>query len=136
MSKPNLFTPLQIGDLQLPNRIVMAPLNRGRTDEAYKAKHIMATYYAQRASSGLIISEGAHVSLSARGWYQAPDIYMEQNVKDWLPITKAVHAANEDLVERFEQGKQLTEITDPSTLYSSVGNHPGPKGYTDYPNAT
>ena len=71
-----LFTPYMLGDLQLKNRIVMAPLTRTRSDNQAKVPNeLMAQYYAQRAGAGLIITEGTFVSEQGQGWYGAPGVY-------------------------------------------------------------
>lgn len=93
MSYPNLLSPLRLGPLSLPNRVVMAPMTRGRASESCEATPHMVTYYAQRASAGLIISEGTQVSLAARGWFRAPEVYTPAHAASWRPVTDAVHAA-------------------------------------------
>ncbi len=89
-----LFTPYAIGDLQLRNRIVMAPLTRTRADNAGKTPtELMADYYAQRAGAGLIITEGTFVSEQGQGWYGAPGIYTADQAAGWKRVTDAVHKA-------------------------------------------
>lgn len=91
---PKLFTPLELGDLTLPNRIVMAPLTRNRADPQGDVPHALhATYYAQRASAGLIISEGTQVSPEGKGYIQTPGIYSNEQVAGWRAVTEAVHQA-------------------------------------------
>jgi N-ethylmaleimide reductase len=93
MSSP-LFTPLQAGDLLLPNRIWMAPLTRLRSTEPGDTCHpLAATYYAQRAGAGLIVSEATHISPQAKGYAGAPGIYSAAQVASWQPVTEAVHQA-------------------------------------------
>lgn len=87
----NLFEPLQAGDLQLKNRIVMAPLTRARAGETRIPNDMMAEYYAQRASAGLIISEATAISPMGYGWRNAPGIYTDEHVNGWRKITQAVH---------------------------------------------
>ena len=71
-----LFTPYMLGDLQLKNRIVMAPLTRTRAENRGKIPNeLMTEYYAQRAGAGLIITEGTFVSEQGQGWYGAPGVY-------------------------------------------------------------
>jgi N-ethylmaleimide reductase len=90
---PLLEQPYQLGDLQLRNRIVMAPLTRTRaTLPEQVPNNLMLEYYRQRASAGLIISEGTFVSEDGRGWFGAPGIYNAQQGKGWRKITDAVHA--------------------------------------------
>jgi N-ethylmaleimide reductase len=89
-----LLTPYSLSDLQLKNRIVMAPLTRTRADHQGKAPNqLMAEYYAQRAGAGLIITEGTFVSEQGQGWYGAPGIYNEGQRAGWNAVTDAVHRA-------------------------------------------
>lgn len=90
---PALFDPLRLGSLTLPNRVLMAPMTRGRATEEGLPTPLMAEYYAQRASAGLIITEGVHVSPQARGWVGAPRIYTDAHEAGWRPVAEAIHAA-------------------------------------------
>jgi N-ethylmaleimide reductase len=92
MSKELLFSPLQLGALQIPNRIIMAPLTRMRAGANSVPTPMNAKYYAQRASAGLIISEGTAVSLDAHGYPSAPGIYTAEQIAGWRVVTDAVHA--------------------------------------------
>ena len=88
-----LLTPYQLGDLALKNRIVMAPLTRTRAENSgHVTNELMVEYYAQRASAGLIISEGTWVSEEAQGWYGVPGIYNKEQGQAWRKVTDAVHA--------------------------------------------
>ena len=88
-----LLTPYQLGDLSLRNRIVMAPLTRTRAENAgHVPNDLMVEYYAQRASAGLIITEGTWVSEEAQGWNGVPGIYNEEQGQAWRKVTDAVHA--------------------------------------------
>src|ERR1700674_4300438 len=88
-----LLEPYMLGDLQLRNRVVMAPLTRTRADNpGHVPTDLMRQYYEQRASAGLIISEGVWVSENAKGWHGAPGIYNETQRAAWKAITDAVHA--------------------------------------------
>ena len=89
----NLFSPLQLGDLVLPNRIVMAPMTRGRADKDCVPGKLIAEHYRQRASAGLIITEATHISEQGRGWVDAPGIHTAAQVKGWQGVTAAVHEA-------------------------------------------
>ncbi len=92
MSFRYLFSPYELGDLTLPNRVVMAPLTRSRAINPELAPTALAAeYYAQRASAGLIVSEGTPVSLQARGYAYTPGIYSEAHIAGWQQITAAVH---------------------------------------------
>ena len=91
---PKLFNPLELGDLTLPNRIVMAPLTRNRALPDGDVPHdLNATYYAQRAGAGLIISEGTQISQEGKGYIQTPGIYSNEQVVGWKTVTDAVHNA-------------------------------------------
>src|SRR5680860_1143071 len=89
-----LFTPLELGDLTLPNRVVMAPLTRNRADPEGDVPYAMhAEYYAQRASAGLIITEGTQISPEGKGYIQTPGIHSAEQVAGWKAVTDAVHGA-------------------------------------------
>jgi N-ethylmaleimide reductase len=90
---PDLFTPLQIGPLTLANRVLMAPLTRCRAGPGRVPTALNATYYAQRASAGLIISEATTISEQANGYPDTPGIYTDAQVDGWRLVTDAVHAA-------------------------------------------
>jgi 2,4-dienoyl-CoA reductase-like NADH-dependent reductase (Old Yellow Enzyme family) len=90
---PTLFDPIQLGDIAAPNRILMAPLTRGRATRAHVPTPIMADYYAQRASAGLILSEATGISRQGLGWPYAPGLWSDEQVAAWRPITAAVHQA-------------------------------------------
>ncbi|UAB79973.1 alkene reductase [Marixanthomonas sp. SCSIO 43207] len=96
MSKQHLLQPYTMGDLKLPNRVVMAPMTRSRANNPEKKptpdKH--AIYYKQRASAGLIITEGSQVSEQAVGYIHTPGIHTQAQVDGWKEVTKAVHEAN------------------------------------------
>lgn len=87
-----LFTPFTLGDIELPNRMVMAPLTRGRAGANCIPNDLMAEYYRQRASAGLIITEATHISPQGRGWVGAPGIHNVEQVRGWQGVTDAVHA--------------------------------------------
>jgi 2,4-dienoyl-CoA reductase-like NADH-dependent reductase (Old Yellow Enzyme family) len=93
MSVDPLFEPLTLGALQLPNRIIMAPLTRGRADVNHVPTAIQAQYYAQRADAGLIVSEATGVHPLGMGWHRAPGIWSDAMVSGWRLVTDAVHAA-------------------------------------------
>lgn len=86
-----LLTPFQLGPYQLKNRMAMAPLTRRRAGEGNVPVDIMATYYAQRASAGLIIAEASQISLQAIGYMNTPGIHTPEQVEGWKKVTKAVH---------------------------------------------
>jgi N-ethylmaleimide reductase len=88
-----LFQPLQMGDLKLPNRILMAPLTRSRAEDGHVPSSLMAEYYAQRASAGLIIAEATMVMEGNSSFWHEPGIYSEAQIAGWRKTTDAVHAA-------------------------------------------
>lgn len=92
MSTPSLFDPIRLGAIHAPNRILMAPLTRGRATRDHVPTPMMIEYYAQRASAGLIITEATGISQEGLGWPYAPGIWTDQMVEAWKPVTDAVHA--------------------------------------------
>jgi hypothetical protein len=93
-----IFDPITLGDLQLPNRVIMAPLTRCRADEGRVPNALMAEYYVQRATAGLIISEATSVTPIGVGYPDTPGIWSDTQVRGWTNITKAVHAAGGRIV--------------------------------------
>ena len=91
MSSSILFTPLQAGAFSLPNRIVMAPLTRCRSSQGRVPNDLMAAYYRQRASAGLILSEATSVDPMGVGYPDTPGIWSEEQVTGWRKATEAVH---------------------------------------------
>lgn len=89
----DLFSDIQLGGLTLPNRIVMAPMTRNRAPETIPTP-LTGEYYVQRASAGLIITEGAQVSDQAVGYPATPGIHSGEQVRGWKQVTEAVHAAS------------------------------------------
>ena len=90
---PSLFDPLQVGDLILPNRILMAPLTRSRAGASRVPNELMAQYYRQRASAGLIVSEATSVTPMGVGYADTPGIWSDAQVAGWKLVTRAVHEA-------------------------------------------
>ena len=88
-----LFTPIQVGDLNLPNRVIMAPLTRCRASEGRVPNALMAEYYAQRASAGLILTEATSVMPMGVGYPDTPGIWSAEQIEGWQRVTEAVHAA-------------------------------------------
>ena len=91
--RPGLFTPLKIGALGLPNRVIMSPMTRVRADESCVPSERMARYYSQRASAGLIITEGTHPSAMGRGYTYPPGLHTDDQAAGWRIVTDAVHAS-------------------------------------------
>ena len=94
---PSLFDPVHAGDLQLANRIVMAPLTRNRAPGAIPTP-LMAEYYAQRASGGLLITEATAISQQGQGYSDVPGLYGTEQLDGWKHITHAVHQAGGKIV--------------------------------------
>jgi N-ethylmaleimide reductase len=94
----DLFTPIEVGPLTLPNRIAMAPLTRSRAGPGNVPTPLSALYYAQRASAGLIISEATQVAPEGQGYISTPGIYSAEQVAGWKCVTSAVHAGGGRMV--------------------------------------
>jgi N-ethylmaleimide reductase len=93
-----LFQPIALGAIQAPNRIVMAPLTRGRSDPGSVPNAMMAEYYRQRADAGLIISEATGISVEGLGWPAAPGAWNAAQTEGWKGVTEAVHKADGRIV--------------------------------------
>ncbi|WP_051155301.1 alkene reductase [Noviherbaspirillum massiliense] len=108
---PKLFQPARIGDIEVANRIVMAPLTRSRADEAngdIPGSEMNVEYYRQRSNAGLIISEGTQVSPAGKGYMATPGIYSDAQVEGWKPITEAVHDAGSKIVAQIWHVGRIT----------------------------
>jgi len=124
-----LFDPITIGDVQLKNRIIMAPLTRCRADEGRVPNAMMAEYYAQRSSAGLILSEATSVTPMGVGYPNTPGIWSDAQVRGWSNITKAVHANGGKI---FLQLWHVGRVSDPSYLDGELPVAPSaiaPKGH-------
>lgn len=111
---PSLFEPITVGDLHLPNRIVMAPLTRSRASTDTRVPMpLMAEYYSQRATAGLIISEATVVDRMGVGYEATPGIWSDEQVEGWKSVTEAVHKAGGRI---FLQLWHVGRISDPSFL--------------------
>jgi len=88
----SLFSPVQLGDIALANRVVMAPMTRGRAGPGDVPTQLMAEYYRQRASAGLIVTEGVQPSPVGKGYWRTPGIHSEAQVEGWRTVAEAVHA--------------------------------------------
>lgn len=111
VGETDLFSGVPLGAYLLANRIVMAPLTRSRANADGTATPLMAEYYAQRASAGLIISEGTNISAQARGYASTPGIYTDSQIQAWQPVTQAVHLKGSRL---FLQLWHVGRISHPS----------------------
>jgi N-ethylmaleimide reductase len=89
----SLFDPITLGAIEAPNRIMMAPLTRGRATRRHVPTPLMAEYYSQRTSAGLIITEATGISQQGLGWPNAPGLWSEEQVAGWKAIVRAVHDA-------------------------------------------
>lgn len=92
MTDQILFSPYMLGSLSLSNRIVLAPLTRNRAGEGFVPSEFAATYYSQRASAGLVISEASQISQQGQGYQDTPGIYTQAQIDGWRAVTDAVHA--------------------------------------------
>ncbi|MBS7809785.1 alkene reductase [Roseococcus pinisoli] len=110
---PTLLDPVRIGALDLPNRIVMAPLTRMRAFDERSAGPLQAAHYAQRAGAGLILTEATSVSPQGVGYPNTPGIWSEKQVQGWTEVTAAVHAAGGRIVSQLWH---VGRISDPSLL--------------------
>ncbi len=92
MSSNQLLTPFSLRDLNVENRIALAPMTRARAGESREANALMAKYYTQRANAGLVITEATTVSEQGNGWVASPGIYTDTQGEAWKPVVEAVHA--------------------------------------------
>jgi 2,4-dienoyl-CoA reductase-like NADH-dependent reductase (Old Yellow Enzyme family) len=113
LSMPTLLDPLQLGELTLPNRVIMAPLTRSRAGAARQPNALMAEYYAQRASAGLILSEATSVTPMGVGYANTPGVWSKEQVEGWKLTTQAVHEAGGRI---FLQLWHVGRVSDPLFL--------------------
>jgi 2,4-dienoyl-CoA reductase-like NADH-dependent reductase (Old Yellow Enzyme family) len=111
---PGLFDPLSVGELRLPNRVVMSPLTRSRATGGGRVPNaLMAEYYSQRATAGLIISEATSVTPMGVGYADTPGAWSQEQVEGWKTVTAAVHAqGGRILLQLWHVGR----VSDPSFL--------------------
>ena len=125
---PSLFDPLQLTPtLNLPNRIVMAPLTRGRATRDGVPTALMAEYYAQRAEAGMIISEATGISREGLGWPNAPGSWNAEQVEGWKPVVEAVHKrGGRMLLQMWHMGRMVhSAVTGRAPLAPSAIAPPG-----------
>jgi 2,4-dienoyl-CoA reductase-like NADH-dependent reductase (Old Yellow Enzyme family) len=115
---PTLFDPIELGAIHAPNRILMAPLTRGRGTREHVPTPLMAQYYSQRADAGLIISEATGISRQGLGWAYAPGLWTEAQVEGWKPVVSAVHEAGGRI---FAQLWHMGRIVHPNFLGGAKG---------------
>ena len=108
-----LFSPLSLGRYTLANRLIMAPMTRSRANDAGVPSDLVTTYYAQRATAGLIISEGVFPDASGKGYVRTPGIETAEHVAAWKSVTQAVHAQGGHL---FMQLMHCGRVSHPSLL--------------------
>src|SRR6202453_91542 len=123
-----LFKPYRMGDLDLPNRIVMAPLTRMRAQSHdHVPTTLQAEYYAQRASAGLIIAEATAISPEGFGWADTPGLWTKEQVRGWRRVTDAVHAAGGRIVAQLWHTGAIShpELLDGAQPVSASNVDPG-----------
>ena len=106
-----LFDPLRFGDIAVANRIVMAPLTRDRARPAQVPTPMMATYYAQRAGAGLIVSEATQISPTGQGYLDTPGIHSREQIAGWRQVTDAVHAAGGKIVVQLWHVGRISHVS-------------------------
>jgi N-ethylmaleimide reductase len=106
-----LFDPIQIGEISLSNRIVMAPLTRNRAIAGNVAGPMTAEYYRQRASAGLIIAEASQISPLAQGYLDTPGIHSAAQIAGWRQVTDAVHAAGGKIVLQLWHVGRISHVS-------------------------
>ncbi len=99
-----LFSPVRLGSFELPNRVLVAPLTRCRAEDGHVPGHLMAEYYAQRASAGLIIAEATMVMMGNSAFWREPGIYSSAQIAGWSCVTDAVHRAGGRIVLQLWHG--------------------------------
>jgi N-ethylmaleimide reductase len=107
----NLFDPLRLGAMTLANRIVMAPLTRDRAGPGQVPTAMMAEYYRQRASAGLIVTEGSQVCAEGQGYLDTPGIHSREQVAGWRTVTDAVHAAGGRIVIQLWHVGRISHVS-------------------------
>jgi N-ethylmaleimide reductase len=134
---PTLFDPIQLGDISAANRILMAPLTRGRSTDDHVPTDLMIDYYRQRAGAGLIITEGTGVSRLGLGWPNAPGLWTDEQVEAWKPVTEAVHQAGGRIVAQLWHMGRLArpDVTGLQPLSSSPTRAPYHKPENPYAEA-
>ena len=139
MTSSPLFQPFDLYDLLLPNRIVLAPMTRGRAGADRLPNRLMAEYYTQRSSAGLLITEATTISEEANGWNESPGIYTDEMAEGWKLTTDAVHAKGGVIFlqlwhtgrashSSFHQGRlavapSAIKINEP-TIHTPIGKQP------------
>ncbi|TAE31618.1 MAG: alkene reductase [Cytophagales bacterium] len=137
-----LFEPAQLGNLTLQNHLVMAPMTRNRATANHEVTDIMATYYAQRATAGLILSEGIAPSANGNGYARVPGLYTEQQVDGWKKVTDAVHQKGGKIFAQLMHTGRIghsanmhegAEILAPSSVAADGQIYTDTQGMQDHP---
>ncbi|MBD5802213.1 N-ethylmaleimide reductase [Azoarcus sp. Aa7] len=113
---PDLFSPLTLGDIELANRIVMAPMTRSRAGAGDVPTDLMVEYYCQRATAGLIVAEGTQPSANGKGYCRTPGIHTGEQIAAWRKVTDAVHR---------EGGRIVLQIMHVGRIASHLNKDPG-----------
>src|SRR6202140_3144404 len=132
-SSQPLLTPYRMGDLDLPNRVVMAPLTRMRANpDDHVPAILQAEYYAQRASAGLIIAEATAISPEGFGWADTPGLWSEEQVRGWRRVTDAVHTAGGRIIAQLWHTGAIShpELQDGLQPVSASNVDPGQLSFT------
>ena len=106
-----LFDPIRVGDIAAANRVVMAPLTRDRAGPGRVPTPLMATYYEQRASAGLIVSEGTQITAEGQGYLDTPGIYSAEQIAVWRRVTDAVHAKGGKIVVQLWHVGRISHLS-------------------------
>ncbi|MCW3846865.1 alkene reductase [Sphingomonas sp. LB-2] len=141
---PSLFDPIQLGAIHAPNRVLMAPLTRGRATAAHVPTPIMGDYYAQRAAAGLIISEATGISREGLGWPNAPGLWTAEQVEAWKPVVEKIHRAGGRIVAQLWHMGRLSRpdvigmqpLSSSATTAPPRPGHVGPNPYAEARPAT
>jgi N-ethylmaleimide reductase len=107
----SLFDPIRVGAIAAANRIVMAPLTRNRAGAGRTPTPLMVTYYEQRASAGLIVSEGTQISAEGQGYLDTPGIYSAEQVAGWRKVTDAVHAKGGKIIVQLWHVGRISHLS-------------------------
>ena len=138
----NLFEPYRMGDILLANRLVMNPMTRCRADATGTPQNLMAEYYGQRATAGLIVSEGIAPSADGKGYARIPGLWSDEQVHAWKPIVAAVHAKGGKIFAQLMHTGRVshpanmaadTRIVAPSAVALAEKMYTDSLGMQDYP---
>lgn len=130
---PTLFDPIRFGDIAAANRIVMAPLTRNRAGTGRTPTPLMAVYYEQRATAGLIVTEATQISPEGQGYLDTPGIYSAEQVAGWRRVTDAVHAKGGKIVLQLWHVGRISHVSllpDGQPPVSSTARRAGSKTFT------